>query len=110
MDTREEHSAVKKLMIYPGGDINVRQRVNSQYCCNGGQTSSGIRCKSCAIRELKLCERLIVGFVCRRKGGEGPDKCSFVAHERYKKHRWALVGQCCSKQSASLPVFLSRST
>ena len=51
-----------------------------------------------------------MGFVCRRKGGEGPDKCSFLAHERYKKHRWALVGQCCSKQSASLSVFLSRST
>ena len=58
-------------MIYPGGDINVRQRVNSLYCCNGGQKSSGIWCKSCAIRELKLCERLIVGFVCRRKGGGG---------------------------------------
>ena len=52
----------------------------------------------------------MVSFVYRRKGGEGPDKCSFLAHDWYKKHRWALVGQCRSKQSASLSVFLSRST
>ena len=51
-----------------------------------------------------------MGFVCRRKGGEGPDKCSFLAHDWYKKHKWAVVGQCCSEQSACLSVFLSRST